>query len=120
MGCVDVICSDKTGTLTQNQMTVKVIYDGNKKYNVEGGGYAPQGNVVDEGGKPVKIEGVLRTLILSSVLCNDAAIVKQSDTEYSCIGDPTEGSLTTLGMKVRMFREETMSQRDRASFRLRP
>ena len=108
LGCVDVICSDKTGTLTQNQMTVKVIYDGNKKYNVEGGGYAPQGNVVDEGGKPVKIEGVLRTLILSSVLCNDAAIVKQSDTEYSCIGDPTEGSLTTLGMKVRMFREETM------------
>lgn len=108
LGCVDVICSDKTGTLTQNQMTVKVIYDGNKKYNVEGGGYAPQGNVVDEGGKPVKIEGVLRTLILSSVLCNDAAIVKQSDTDYSCIGDPTEGSLTTLGMKVRMFREETM------------
>ena len=108
LGCVDVICSDKTGTLTQNQMTVKVIYDGNKKYNVEGGGYAPQGNVVDEGGKPVKIEGVLRTLILSAVLCNDAAIVKQSDTEYSCIGDPTEGSLTTLGMKVRMFREETM------------
>lgn len=108
LGCVDVICSDKTGTLTQNQMTVKVIYDGNKKYNVEGGGYAPQGNVVDEGGKPVKIEDVLRTLILSSVLCNDAAIVKQSDTDYSCIGDPTEGSLTTLGMKVRMFREETM------------
>lgn len=108
LGCVDVICSDKTGTLTQNQMTVKVIYDGNKKYNVEGGGYAPQGNIVDEGGKPVKIEGVLRTLILSSVLCNDAAIVKQSDTDYSCIGDPTEGSLTTLGMKVRMFREETM------------
>ena len=108
LGCVDVICSDKTGTLTQNQMTVKVIYDGEKKYNVEGGGYAPAGNIVDEGGKPVKIEGVLNTLILSSVLCNDAAIVKQGESDYSCIGDPTEGALTTLGMKAKMLREETM------------
>ena len=108
LGCVDVICSDKTGTLTQNQMTVKVIYDGEKKYNVEGGGYAPVGNIVDEGGKPVKIEGDLKTLILSSVLCNDAAIVKQGDSDYSCIGDPTEGALTTLGMKAKMLREETM------------
>ena len=108
LGCVDVICSDKTGTLTQNQMTVKVIYDGEKKYNVEGGGYAPSGNIVDEGGKPVKIEGDLKTLILSSVLCNDAAIVKLGDSDYSCIGDPTEGALTTLGMKAQMLREETM------------
>ncbi len=108
LGCVDVICSDKTGTLTQNQMTVKVIYDGNKKYNVEGGGYAPKGNIVDEGGKPVKIEGVLNTLILSSVLCNDASIVTHGENDYSCIGDPTEGALTTLGMKARMLREETM------------
>ncbi|MBR3247324.1 MAG: cation-translocating P-type ATPase [Clostridiales bacterium] len=108
LGCVDVICSDKTGTLTQNQMTVKVIYDGEKKYNVEGGGYAPVGNIVDEGNKPVKIEGVLRTLILSSVLCNDAEIVKQGESDYSCIGDPTEGSLTTLGMKAKMLRRETM------------
>ena len=108
LGCVDVICSDKTGTLTQNQMTVKVIYDGQKKYNVEGGGYAPEGNIVDEGNKPVKIEGVLKRLILSSVLCNDAEIVKQGDSDYSCIGDPTEGSLTTLGMKAKMLRRETM------------
>ena len=108
LGCVDVICSDKTGTLTQNQMTVKVLYDGEKKYNVEGGGYAPVGNIVDEGGKPVKIEGDLKALILSSVLCNDASIVKESEKDYSCIGDPTEGALTTLGMKARMLREETM------------
>ena len=108
LGCVDVICSDKTGTLTQNQMTVKVIYDGSRKYNVEGGGYAPVGNIVDEGGKPVKIEGVLNTLILSSVLCNDASILKQGENDYSCIGDPTEGALTTLGMKAKMLREETM------------
>lgn len=108
LGCVDVICSDKTGTLTQNQMTVKVLYDGQKKYNVEGGGYAPEGNIVDEGNKPVKIEGVLKRLILSSVLCNDAEIVKQGDSDYSCIGDPTEGSLTTLGMKAKMLRRETM------------
>ena len=108
LGCVDVICSDKTGTLTQNQMTVKVLYDGEKKYDVEGGGYAPEGRIVDEDGKPAEIKGGLKTLILSAVLCNDASIVKHSEGDYSCIGDPTEGSLTTLGMKAGMLREETM------------
>ena len=108
LGCVDVICSDKTGTLTQNQMTVKVIYDGSKKYVVDGGGYAPVGAIAEENAKPAKIEGVLDALIRSSVLCNDANIVKQNDNEYTCIGDPTEGALTTLGMKAKMLREETM------------
>ena len=98
---------DKTGTLTQNQMTVKVLYDGEKKYDVGGGGYAPEGKITDESGKPAKIEGVLQTLIRAAVLCNDASIVHHGDSDYSCIGDPTEGSLTTLGMKAGMLREET-------------
>lgn len=109
LGCVDVICSDKTGTLTQNQMTVKVLYDGKDVYDVDGGGYEPKGNILDQGGKPVKLNNVLTALIRSAVLCNDASIVKDENGEYFCIGDPTEGSLTTLGMKVRMNREETMN-----------
>lgn len=108
LGCVDVICSDKTGTLTQNQMTVKVMYDGHDVINVEGGGYEPKGGIVDQQGNPVELSNVVTTLIRSAVLCNDAPIVKNDDGEYFCIGDPTEGSLTTLGMKAGMERGETM------------
>lgn len=110
LGCVDVICSDKTGTLTQNQMTVKVLYDGDQIVDVEGNGYAPEGRLVDKDGNEVKASGKLETLIRASVLCNDASIVKNDAGEYSCIGDPTEGSLTTLGMKTGMERVKTMDK----------
>ncbi len=108
LGCVDVICSDKTGTLTQNQMTVTVLYDGNNVTNVTGGGYAPEGELTDESGAPVKMNKVLESLVRSAVLCNDASIVKSDEGKYTCIGDPTEGSLTTLGMKCKIEREAAM------------
>ena len=110
LGCVDVICSDKTGTLTQNQMTVKVLYDGEKIVNVDGNGYAPEGKLRDDKDAEVKPDGKLETLIRAAVLCNDANIVKNESGEYTCIGDPTEGSLTTLGMKTGMERVKTMDK----------
>ena len=113
LGCVDVICSDKTGTLTQNQMTVKVLYDGERIVDVEGNGYAPEGRLVDKDGNEVKASGKLETLIRAAVLCNDASIVKNDAGEYTCIGDPTEGSLTTLGMKNGMERVKTMDKYQR-------
>ncbi|MCR5048192.1 MAG: cation-translocating P-type ATPase [Saccharofermentans sp.] len=110
LGCVDVICSDKTGTLTQNQMTVKVLYDGERVVNVDGNGYAPEGKLRNDDDSEVKAEGKLETLIRAAVLCNDANIVKNESGEYTCIGDPTEGSLTTLGMKTGMERVKTMDK----------
>lgn len=115
LGCVDVICSDKTGTLTQNQMTVKVLFDGDKVVNVDGNGYAPEGGLSDEDGKSIVPEGKIETLIRAAVLCNDASIVKDENGEYTCIGDPTEGSLTTLGMKNGMSRTETMDKYPRVT-----
>ncbi len=110
LGCVDVICSDKTGTLTQNQMTVKVLYDGERVVNVDGNGYAPEGKLRNDDDSEVKPEGKIETLIRAAVLCNDANIVKNESGEYTCIGDPTEGSLTTLGMKTGMERVKTMDK----------
>lgn len=115
LGCVDVICSDKTGTLTQNQMTVKVLYDGDAVFDVDGGGYNPEGKITDKDGKEVAPTGKLETLIRAAVLCNDANIVKSEDGEYTCIGDPTEGALTTLGMKSGMMRAETMDKYPRVT-----
>ena len=106
LGCVDVICSDKTGTLTQNQMTVKVLFDGRDMYSVEGNGYAPEGHLVDASGSEYTPSGVCETLIRAAVLCNDASI-KEENGEFTCIGDPTEGSLTTLGNKTGQPKEET-------------
>ncbi len=110
LGCVDVICSDKTGTLTQNQMTVKVIYDGLHVYDVEGNGYAPDGRIIGADGKNYMPTGVSEKLCRAAVLCNDASIVKGDDGKYTCIGDPTEGALTTLGFKCNMVREATMNK----------
>ena len=115
LGCVDVICSDKTGTLTQNQMTVKAMFDGQAMYSVEGNGYAPDGHLVNADGEQTEPSGNTVTLIRAAVLCNDASITKNESGEYTCIGDPTEGSLTTLGNKLGQPREETNAKYKRVA-----
>ena len=102
LGCVDVICSDKTGTLTQNQMTVKKLYDGNDIYDVTGNGYGPEGKILDVEGNEKEPNKIMIRLIQAAVLCNDASINVDPNGKYTCIGDPTEGSLTTLGLKTSM------------------
>lgn len=110
LGCVDVICTDKTGTLTQNQMTVKVLFDGDKLINVEGNGYAPEGRLTDANGDLMGTDSKSMELIRAAVLCNDASIVLSEDGKYSCIGDPTEGALTTLGAKCNLPREVALEK----------
>ena len=98
LGCFDVICTDKTGTLTQNEMTVR---------NVTGIGYAPEGQIQDENGNKITPDEKLLRLLQSCVLCSDAVTPKGEDGRYSCIGDPTEAALVALGAKSGLPKEET-------------
>ncbi len=92
LGSTTVICSDKTGTLTKNEMTVKELYYDKYSAKVEGVGYEPKGEIKFEGKKPMDM------LYLTAAFCNNAD-VSESDGQWKVIGDPTEAALITLVKK---------------------
>jgi Ca2+-transporting ATPase len=98
LGSASVICSDKTGTLTQNQMTVQKIAAGGSLYHLTGIGYAPQGEIEStDGSSPLK-NLALRECLIAGILCNEARLIQQNGT-WQIEGDPTEGALLTAGYK---------------------
>ncbi len=103
LGCVTVICSDKTGTLTQNEMTVVRAFMGGSVYKVSGQGYNPAGEITFEDRKvdPDADPG-LKLLLSSGVLCNDSTLEQKDGEEnlWGIIGDPTEGALVVAGAKA--------------------
>ncbi|MGC1374605.1 MAG: cation-translocating P-type ATPase [Anaerolineales bacterium] len=106
LGSATVICSDKTGTLTQNQMTVTRLWAGGQLINVTGTGYAPKGNFLADG-KPAnlkKFPAILTTLWLG-VINNDAEIQATEDV-YRVVGDPTEAALLVAATKADIIHEE--------------
>jgi len=97
LGGATVICSDKTGTLTENQMTVQEVYAGGETFHVSGSGYAVQGEIsLDD--KVVALQGALRECLVAGVLCNDAVLVER-DGRREVAGDPTEGALLVAAEK---------------------
>ena len=113
LGSTTVICSDKTGTLTRNEMTVQTLWvpDGDRDRDgggagrellVSGIGYAPQGTIT-EAGHPVNVdEPCLSLLLQAAALCNDAHLLPpdSSDGAWTVLGDPTEGALLVLAAKA--------------------
>ena len=100
LGSTMVICSDKTGTLTQNQMTVQDIVAGGPRYTVSGIGYAVEGEIsaIDDAVDPVANQA-LAALLKAGLLCNDASLKKEGGN-WRVEGDPTEGALIVSAMKA--------------------
>lgn len=105
LGCTTVICSDKTGTLTQNEMTVVKVYVDDKILDVTGTGYEPVGEFKMED-KEIATKSIenLNMLLSIGMLANDAKLERVDDL-YKIIGDPTEGALVTLAGKADITNE---------------
>lgn len=115
LGCATVICSDKTGTLTQNEMTVRQIYSEGRKITVSGQGYDPKGEFF--GADPGKEQDPLRAGLRIAALCNNASLTKKgvqvaglfrskkNDAPWGVNGDPTEGAMLVAAAKAGIWRE---------------
>lgn len=112
LGCASVICSDKTGTMTQNKMTVTTLWSGGETWRADGVGYEPSGNFYKENDhNPVDIEREksLRQMLMFGMLCNHAEL-HQKGEEYIVDGDPTEGALLVAAMKAGFNKEELLKE----------
>ncbi len=106
LGSTTVICSDKTGTLTKNQMTVRLAYDGRTIYEITGTGYDPEGEIFEEGRKIyAEADPHLNMMFRIGLLCNESDVYLEED-HYQVYGDPTEGALIVSGMKAGLDPEE--------------
>lgn len=108
LGSTTVICSDKTGTLTENQMTVQQIAAGGERLEVTGTGYAPSGEVTKDG-HPLDMEGhdAVEECLLAGLLCNDSLLIEDEEG-WRIQGDPTEGALIVSAIKGGLSRDETV------------
>lgn len=103
LGCTSVICTDKTGTLTQNEMTVSDLWMVNQQLKVTGIGYAPEGQILN-GEEPISqaTNHDLHQLLIAAGFCNDARLVKPNEESphWTVLGDPTEASLIVVAQKA--------------------
>jgi Ca2+-transporting ATPase len=100
LGSVTVICSDKTGTLTRNEMTVRDVVTAERHYSVSGVGYDPRGGFhADNGGDP-DTDPVLRRLLEIAARCTTATVTPAADGVWRLVGDPTEGALIVAAIKA--------------------
>ncbi|GCL34415.1 ATPase, P-type (transporting), HAD superfamily, subfamily IC [Planktothrix agardhii CCAP 1459/11A] len=108
LGSVTTICSDKTGTLTQNKMVVQSVQTFDQVFQVTGEGYDPVGelrSITSEQNNTISSDSeVLEPILTACVLCNDAQL-QQDDNKWHILGDPTEGALLSLAGKVGLFRD---------------
>lgn len=106
LGSVTVICTDKTGTITKNEMVVQKFFFDGKIFEVTGDGYSPYGHFVYNGKKVENSElGRIKEMMGAAVLCNNSNVEKKNG-KWIVVGDPTEGALISLAAKCGIFKKE--------------
>jgi Ca2+-transporting ATPase len=115
LGCTTVICSDKTGTLTKNEMTVSKLYANGEVIEVSGSGYEPKGEFLRNGSPfDPKDDKAVELLLEIGALCNNASLKKEGE-RWTMMGDPTEGALVTAAVKAGLWQEKLAEEHPRAS-----
>lgn len=116
LGSVTTICSDKTGTLTQNKMVVQSIYTNNRSFGVTGDGYAPTGEFLLDKQKLSTLDQYpeIPALLVSCAVCNDS-VLQQEKGQWTILGDPTEGALVTLAGKGGIEKDQWASKLPRVA-----
>jgi P-type Ca2+ transporter type 2C len=111
LGTTSVICTDKSGTLTQNQMTVRDIWCGGRQYQASGGGYNPAGSISPVPG-PLPEGSELRWLFHAAALCNNARLVPPAPErpKWTCLGDQTEAALLVLARKGHLEEHHALAE----------
>ncbi len=106
LGSTSVICSDKTGTLTRDEMTVRRLYAAGREFSVGGAGYEPTGEFMSDG-KSLDLPEPFRELLRAGVLASDAKIVRdEAENRWQVQGDPTEGALVAVAAKAKLLKVE--------------
>ncbi|NES12816.1 MULTISPECIES: HAD-IC family P-type ATPase [Micromonospora] len=115
LGSTTVVCSDKTGTLTENQMTVRAIWTLDAEYSVTGSGYAPEGELTDENrAATATASQSLERCLLAGAGCNDARLGRE-DGEWVLTGDPTEAAMLVVAAKGGLRQEDIASRYPRCA-----
>ncbi len=115
LGSVTTICSDKTGTLTQNVMSVEMVYSEGRLVNITGNGYAPEGDFYQNGKRiNPKDEPALLHLLCAAVLCSNARLQK-GETHWTVLGDPTEGALLAAAAKAGLWKDQVEAEYPRVA-----
>jgi len=113
LGSTSVICSDKTGTLTKDEMTVRRIYSGGQMFAVSGAGYAPDGVFSTNGGAAVEPPAALRQMLSAAALASDTTLIQLPEGGWDIKGDPTEGALVVAAAKAGLHKDQLDGEQPR-------